>query len=197
MSHLPEPRLLTEKLTVKKVLRAVGAGTFVLSNIINSICIAIIFVHLGSTIPVLKPYATYVAGYTFGARTMFLTTCFCWMFWCCLRLVAPKQAGNSISEWGSKLKAQSSKPCRAWRITAMGILNIINGLLYGFPLMERTRLRDQLVMAVIFFMLAPRRALIKKGVRGENMTVGNTNSQPELNEVTPACGHKDDDTTTQ
>ncbi|KAG1844704.1 hypothetical protein F4604DRAFT_219873 [Suillus subluteus] len=106
MSNSTEPPPpLTEKLAVKKVLTSIGAGIFVLSNIINSICIAVIFTYLGSTIPVLGPYARYVAVYTLGVRTVFLTCAFLvGCYWCCLRLVAPKQAGSSISEWCSKAK---------------------------------------------------------------------------------------------
>jgi hypothetical protein len=75
--------------------------------------IAVIFIYLGSTISVLKPYADYVAVYMLGARTVFLALVFsvgCY-YWCCLRLVAPKQAG-SISEWVSKVQAR----CKAFSL---------------------------------------------------------------------------------
>jgi hypothetical protein len=35
------------------------------------------------------------------------------------------------------------------------------------------------------------------GIRDENMTVGDDDSQPEWDEVTPLGGYKDDDTATQ
>ncbi|KAG1854589.1 hypothetical protein F4604DRAFT_1261323 [Suillus subluteus] len=114
MSNLPEPPPpLTEKLTVKKVLKVIGAGIFILSNIINSFCIAVIFIYLGSTIPILEPYAQYVTVYTLGMRTVVLTCMFLvGCYWCCLRLVAPKQAGSSISEWYSKAQAHSRSALR-------------------------------------------------------------------------------------
>ncbi|KAG2740169.1 hypothetical protein P692DRAFT_20956656 [Suillus brevipes Sb2] len=94
MSNLPEPpRSLTEKLTVKNVLQAICAGVFVLTSIVNNVWL-------------LKPYADDVAVYMPGARTVFLVLVFFVGCYCCyLRLVAPKQTGSSIPEWGSKLQA--------------------------------------------------------------------------------------------
>ncbi|KAG2098383.1 uncharacterized protein F5147DRAFT_713754 [Suillus discolor] len=108
MSNVPgPPPSPTEKLTVKNVLRVIGTGIVLSSNIINGFSIAVIFIYLGSTIPVLTPYADYVAVYMLGARSIFLACVFfVGCYWCCLRLVAPKQAGSSISEWGPKAQAQ-------------------------------------------------------------------------------------------
>ncbi|KAG2121314.1 hypothetical protein DEU56DRAFT_97357 [Suillus clintonianus] len=110
MSNLPESSpLLTEKLTARKVLRAIGAGIFLFAGIINSICIAAIFIYVGSTIPALRPYASYVAFYTLGARTIFLVGAFlAGCYWCCLRLVAPKQGGSSIKKWYVKVQETTS-----------------------------------------------------------------------------------------
>jgi hypothetical protein len=41
------------------------------------------------------------------------------------------------------------------------------------------------------------RVPIRKGARGEDMTMGNNDSQPESGETTPAGEYKDDDTTTR
>jgi hypothetical protein len=218
MSNLPEPPpSLTEKLTVKKVLRVIGAGILVFSNIINSICIAVIFIYLGSTIPVLKPYAGYVAVYMLGARTVFFALVFLiGCYWCCLRLVAPKQAGSSISEWSSKAQArfrETSSPSNgklgnAGRtyFATMGILNTFNGLGFGFRSWKEPVFGVyQPVISIIYLIAAAwsiRTAYVgrvptKKGTRGKNMTVGNNDGQPETDEVTPPGKYKDDNTTTQ
>ncbi|KAG1807868.1 uncharacterized protein BJ212DRAFT_732170 [Suillus subaureus] len=142
-NSLEPPPPLTEKLTVKEVLISIGVGIFFLFNVINSICIVVIFIYLGSTIPVLKPYATYVAVYTLGARTVFFACMFLvGCYWCCLRLVAPKQAGSSISEWYSKVQVHSSKASvpsyrklgKAGRtfFATTGVLYAFNGLHYCF-----------------------------------------------------------------
>ncbi|KAG0702131.1 hypothetical protein DFH29DRAFT_923242, partial [Suillus ampliporus] len=107
MSNSPEPpQQLTEQLKAKKVLRVIGAGICLIAYMINSFCIAIVFIHLATTIPALKLYAGYVASYTLWARTLSFVVVFIFgCYWCILRLVAPKQAGNSISEWGLKMQA--------------------------------------------------------------------------------------------
>lgn len=194
------------------MLRVIRAGIFILSNIINSICIAIIFDHLGSTIPVLVPYTTYVFAYTIGARTTFLIRVFLiGCYWCCLRLVAPKQAGSSISEWVSKLQAHSGalnpnheKMSRARRtfFATTGVISTFNGLQCGFRSWQGPDFADQLMLAAIFLFVAALSIQIacipiEKGTRGENTTVVNNDGQPEQNEVTPVCEHKDDDNTTQ
>lgn len=219
MSNLPEPPpSVTEKLTVKNVLQTICAGVFVLSNIINNVCIAVIFIYLGSTIPVLKPYADYVAVYMLGARTVCLVLVFfVGCYWCCLRLVAPKQAGSNISQWGSKLQAsckafspKNGKIGRAGRtyFAVVGVLNTFNGL--GSALLSWKQPKFGVyhpMMGIIYLLCAAwsiriayvGRVPTLKGTRGEDMTltVGNDDSQPESDEVTPPGEYKDDDTTTQ
>ncbi|KAG2039398.1 hypothetical protein BDR03DRAFT_951804 [Suillus americanus] len=88
----------------------------------------------------------------------------------------------------------------------MGVLHTYNGLHYCF--LPR-RVPDfgvyRPVMGVIVLIGAAQsiyiayvgRVPIKKGTRDANITVGNSDSQPESNEATPAGAHTDDDTTTQ
>ncbi|KAG0702136.1 hypothetical protein DFH29DRAFT_923279 [Suillus ampliporus] len=99
MPRVPEPpQQLTEQLTVKKALRVVGAGI--------CLVVAAVLLYLGSTIPGLKQYAYYAAVYILGTTTFILMVVFLvGCCWCILRLVAPKQAGSSISEWSSKVHA--------------------------------------------------------------------------------------------
>jgi hypothetical protein len=216
MSNLPEPPPpLIEKLTAKKVLKFIGFGIFILSNIISRICIAVIFIYLGSTIPVLEPYANYVAIYTFGGRTIFLICVFLTAcYWGCLRLVAPKQAGNSIDEWHSKVIAHSretlnssnGKLGKAWRthFALIGILNTFNGLYYCSVKIPELGIYPN-AMGVILLIGAAcsiriayvGRMSMRKGTRGEDMIMGNNDTQPESHEISPAGAHKDDGTTTQ
>ncbi|KAG2344230.1 hypothetical protein BDR05DRAFT_962135 [Suillus weaverae] len=209
MSNLSEsPPSLTEKLTVRKVLRAIGVGIIFLSHIINSICIGVIFTYLAVTIPALEPYAIYFAAYTFGARTVFLTCVFlAGCYWCCLRLIAPKQAGSSISEWGSKVSAHirealnpsNGKLGRAGRTyyAATGVLSIFDGWFFGFRSWKEPDSAFRVyrpAIAVLFLICAAQliqiayvgRVSTKKGTRGENMAVGDNDSQPESDEVNPA-----------
>ncbi|KAG1852555.1 hypothetical protein C8R48DRAFT_349213 [Suillus tomentosus] len=166
MSNLPgPPPSSAEKLTVKKVLRVISTGILLLSNIINGFCIAVVFIYIGSTIPVLTPYADYVAVYMLGARTIFPACVFCvGCYWCCLRLVAPKQAGSSISEWGPRARAQfcealspsNGKLGRAGRIyfVTTGVLNAFSGLYRSFCFWKEPwfSVRGH-VMSVIFLIL--------------------------------------------
>ncbi|KAG2145467.1 uncharacterized protein EDB93DRAFT_1104713 [Suillus bovinus] len=144
MSNLPEPPPSTEKLTVKKVLGVIRAGIVLLSNAINSFCVAVIFIYLGSTIPVLKPYATYVAFYMLGARTIFLA--------------CHQSTPEAVFQSGAP---KAEEYCREALSPSNGKLGRAGRIYFG-------------------------RVSTKKGTRGENMTVGNNDSQPESNEVPPA-----------
>ncbi|KAG1777910.1 hypothetical protein EV702DRAFT_1098350 [Suillus placidus] len=188
MSNLSEsPPSLTEKLTVRKVLRAIGAGIFLLSHIINGICMAVIFTYLAATIPALEPYAIYFAAYTLGARTVSLTCVFLvGCYWCCLRLIAPKQAG-SISEWSSKVNAHfcealnpsNGKLGRAGRTYSVCDLQLchhgrtwhLRWLVFWLPLMERTRVQGVPACDSCFFpylcRLVNPNCLRRKGVNKE------------------------------
>ncbi|KAG1810320.1 uncharacterized protein HD556DRAFT_1302649 [Suillus plorans] len=181
MSNLPEPPPpSTEKLTIKKVLRVIGTGIVLL--------IAVVFIYLGSTIPVLTSYADYVAMYMLGARTIFLACMFfVGCYWCCLPLVAPKQAGSSISEWGPKAQAQflealspsNGKLGRVGRIyfATTGVINAFSGLYHSFCFWKEPGFSvRKLVMSVVFLLCAAwsiqfayvGRVSTKKGTRGEN-----------------------------
>ncbi|KAG2121316.1 hypothetical protein DEU56DRAFT_927512 [Suillus clintonianus] len=177
MSNLPQPPpSSTEKLTARKVFRAIGVGIIVLASLINSICIAAIFIYIGFTIPALRPYAGYVGFYTLGARTITLLGVFSiGCYWCCLRLVAPKQAGSSLKEWRLKFEktlcpsdGKLSKAARRYFgelftlnqtsdcadvlsiPVAMGILNTFSGLRSVFYSWKEPEFsRYQFVMGVI------------------------------------------------
>ncbi|KAG1731377.1 hypothetical protein EDB19DRAFT_1737857 [Suillus lakei] len=210
MSNLPEPPPSTEKLTVRKAFVVIGAGIYVLAEIIYTISIAVIFIHLGSTIPALKPYADYAAFYTLGARTvMFVAALLVGCCWCVVRLVKPKWAGSSISEWNLEAQAPSEPSDenlgRAWRIyfAGMGAINICNGLRLLFRSWKTpdSAVSDLLTSIIVLGIAAWSIHVAYVGRlprhRGNNMAVGNNDSQPESDEVTPTGEYKDDDTTTQ
>ncbi|KAG1844588.1 hypothetical protein C8R48DRAFT_458637 [Suillus tomentosus] len=199
MSNLPEPPpSSTEKLTVKKVLRATGVGIVLLSNIINGLCIATIFMYLGWTIPALNPYAGYVSIYSLGVKTMFPACVFLvGCYWCCLRLVAPKQAGSSFSDWAPKpqdyscetLSPSNGKLGRAGRIhfALMGVFHTTNSIYHGFRFWKEPEFSVyEFVTSVILLLGAAHSIQIayvgrvwvptKKGTRGNNMTLGNNDS---------------------
>jgi hypothetical protein len=88
----------------------------------------------------------------------------------------------------------------------MGILNTFNALGTGLLLWREPQFGVyQPVKGIVYLFCAALsiriayvgRLPMKKGTRGENMTVGNDDSQPESDEVTPPGEYKDDDTTTQ
>jgi hypothetical protein len=215
MSNLTEPPPpLTEKLNVKKVLQSIGVGIFILSNIVNSICIAVIFIYLGSTIPVLEPYACYVAVYTLWARTAFFICVFLiGCYWCCLRLLAPKQAGSSISKC---LKAITNS-CETLSNRELGRVGrtffVIIGIYYTFNALnycfgspkvpELSMYRPVICVSSIINAACSIRVAyvgrisIRKGNKSEDMTMGNDDSQPESDETAPAGEYRDNDTTTQ
>ncbi|KAG1777908.1 hypothetical protein EV702DRAFT_1098342 [Suillus placidus] len=175
MSNLSEsPPSLTEKLTVRKVLRAIGVGIIFLSHIINGICMAVIFTYLAATIPALEPYAIYFAAYTLGA-TVFLTFVFLvGCYWCCLRLMAPKQAGSSISEWGPKVSAhfrEALSPSNGKLGRAGRTYSHLRWLVFWLPLMERTRVQGVPACDSCFFPYLCRpvnpNCLRRKGVNKE------------------------------
>ncbi|KAG1761858.1 hypothetical protein EDD22DRAFT_614845 [Suillus occidentalis] len=149
-----------------------------------------------------------------GARTVFLVLVFfVGCYWCCLRLVAPEQAGSSISEWGAKLQAsrkafspKNRKLGRGWRtfFAIIGVLNTFNGLSHAFLSRKQPIFGVYQPIMVIAYLVCAAwsiriayvgRVPMMKGTRGE--TVGNDDSQPESDEVTPPGEYKDDDTTTQ
>ncbi|KAG2121309.1 hypothetical protein DEU56DRAFT_97013 [Suillus clintonianus] len=211
MSNLPEPPpSLNEKLTARKVFQVIGAGIFLLAQIIYTISIAVIFTHLGSTIPTLKPFADYAAFYTLGARTViFVAVFFFGCCWCIVRLVAPKRAGSIISEWNVKAQAPLSlepsneKLGRSWRIyfASMGAFNICNGLRLIFRSWKNPDASTSdlltgimvLILAAWSFHVAYTGRLPRH--RGKNMTLGTHVSQSEADKVTPS-EYKDDTITT-
>jgi hypothetical protein len=219
MSNSPEPPPpLTEKLTVKKVLKSTGVGIVVLSNIINIICIAVIFIYLGSTIPALEPYVSYVAIYALGAGTFFLLLAFLiGCDWCYLRLVAPEQAGSSISEWYSKAKARSYEKlkssngklskARRTNFAIAGVVGIFFGLQNCFrPQEVPVEFGISKPLMGVFLLICGANSIrlayvgrvpIRKGARGEDTTMGNNDSQPEPSETIPAGEYKDDDSTNE
>ncbi|KAG1744639.1 uncharacterized protein EDB91DRAFT_1246754 [Suillus paluster] len=215
MLNLDEPPPVTEQLTVKKALRVVGIGLYVIAHIINGLCIAVVFIHLGSTVPTLKPYAGYVAFYTLGARSIFFVVVFfVGCYWCILRLVAPKQAGSNISDWSLKMQASMNpsdgKIGRARRIfsvatysfAAVGALNTYNGSSIVFRSWKAPEFSAyQFVAGLVLLGAAAWLIHIAYAGRlptnkGENITLGNNDSQPESDEVTPG-EYKEDDTTAQ
>ncbi|KAG1744640.1 uncharacterized protein EDB91DRAFT_1123670 [Suillus paluster] len=196
MSNLPElppPVTRTEQLTVKKAFPAIGAGFFILTHIINCICVVVIFIHLGLTIPALMPYA----GAVFFAF-VFIIGC----YWGILRLAAPERAGNSILEWSSKVQASSNtsdeKISRARRIFfgTTGVLYACGGLT---NLLFSRKSPDYSVYKFAFGLLCLSfgAGFICVAYIGRLPTKkGNHDSQSESDEVTPG-EYKDDNTTAQ
>jgi hypothetical protein len=86
----------------------------------------------------------------------------------------------------------------------MGALNTFNGLSSAFRLWKQPMFGVYQPMMVIIYLVSAAwsiriayvgRVSMMKGTRGE--TVGNDDSQPVSDEVTPLGEYKDDDTTTQ
>ncbi|KAG1841556.1 hypothetical protein DFJ58DRAFT_72995 [Suillus subalutaceus] len=91
-------------------------------------------------------------------------------------------------------------------VPILGVINTFNGLRFCFgpPILPEFGVYQPVIGVIGLIGAASSihiayvgRVPIKKGTRDANMTVGNSDSEPESNEVTPSGTHKDDDTTTQ
>ncbi|OAX40707.1 hypothetical protein K503DRAFT_855178 [Rhizopogon vinicolor AM-OR11-026] len=128
MSNLPKcPLPLTKQVTIKKAFRIIGAG---ITAVI--LVVAVIFIHLGSTIPALKPYANYTGYHKLVGRPAYFVGIFLfgssWWFRQ-LVAVAPRQ--------GESESLTSKKLTRKQRISyaTLGACNTCNGL--GFVFLSR------------------------------------------------------------